>query len=113
MEGKSEATVHASFGEPGSPATDVQNQTRGPTPNREGMCSGPSDDLPKPLSVPEYLETHVMAVLTEGLEDLCRLRPANPIDHLALFLLRHSQSNTATEVDPINVTPVEAPKSDM
>ncbi|KAH9599967.1 Dpy-30 motif [Trypanosoma melophagium] len=65
--------------------------------------------LPLP-SVPEYLDSTVMAVLTEGLEDLCRQRPANPVDHLALFLLRRSQSNTAIEVAPKDAVPVEPVK---
>ncbi|KAG8348048.1 Dpy 30 motif [Trypanosoma vivax] len=82
-----------------------------------GAQQAPDDEStgtthPKPLSVPEYLESTVMTVLTEGLEDLCRQRPANPVDHLALFLLRHSHSSSATEVDRKSAVPVEPKKRD-
>ncbi|EAN85877.1 hypothetical protein C3747_15g1045c [Trypanosoma cruzi] len=70
----------------------------------------PSEEPMRLLSVPEYLESTVMAVLTEGLEDLCRQRPANPVDHLALFLLRRSKSNTVTEVPAKDAIPAEPPK---
>ncbi|ESS69533.1 hypothetical protein TCDM_14213 [Trypanosoma cruzi Dm28c] len=70
----------------------------------------PSEEPVRLLSVPEYLESTVMAVLTEGLEDLCRQRPANPVDHLALFLLRRSKSNAVTEVPAKDAIPAEPPK---
>eukprot|EP00796_Vickermania_ingenoplastis_P010159 gene10159-7113_t len=50
------------------------------------------------LSVPEYLETSVATVLTQALEDLCRFRPANPVDYLALYLLRRAQPQNVVEV---------------
>jgi len=50
------------------------------------------------LPVQSYLETTVMSVVTDGLEDLCRARPANPIDYLALYFLRRSQANNVVEV---------------
>lgn len=50
------------------------------------------------LSVSEYLESTVAAVLSQGLEDLCRFRPANPVDYLALYLLRRAQLSNAVEV---------------
>ncbi|KEG11589.1 hypothetical protein DQ04_02461040 [Trypanosoma grayi] len=72
---------------------------------------GFADDPRASLSVPEYLDGAVMAVLTEGLEDLCRQRPANPVDHLAFFLLRRSQSNAAIEVAPQDAVPMEPLKT--
>ncbi|CAD2222046.1 hypothetical protein AGDE_02211 [Angomonas deanei] len=57
----------------------------------------PSSEEPT-VPVQQYLEDTVMSTLAEGLEDLCRVRPANPVDYLALYLLRRSQSSTVVEV---------------
>lgn len=50
------------------------------------------------LSVSDYLEDSVATVLTNALDDLCRVRPANPVDYLALYLLRRVQSHNMVEV---------------
>lgn len=60
------------------------------------------------VSAQEYLEMTVMDVLTEGLEDLCRVRPANPVDYLALYLLRRSGASNPVEVPFTQAVPQQA-----
>ncbi|CCW72182.1 unnamed protein product [Phytomonas sp. Hart1] len=55
------------------------------------------------INAQAYLESTVMDTLNQGLEDLCRVKPANPIDYLAFYLLRRSPSSNVVEV-PYNDT---------
>lgn len=64
-----------------------------------------SDPLPAEVPAQEYLEQSVMSVLTQGLEDVCRVRPANPVDYLALYLLRSSPSSRPIEVPYTEAVP--------
>lgn len=45
------------------------------------------------LPVKTYLDQTVVPVLIEGLKAVSRERPPNPIEYLALFLLRESASS--------------------
>ncbi|KPI83491.1 hypothetical protein ABL78_7465 [Leptomonas seymouri] len=49
-------------------------------------------------SAQTYLEKTVMGVLALGLEDVCRVRPTNPVDYLGSYLLRRSSANNTVEV---------------
>lgn len=64
-----------------------------------------------PVSTQEYLETEVMDVLTQALEDVCRVRPANPVDYVALYLLRRSTVSNPVEVPFSVAVPQPAPKA--
>lgn len=47
----------------------------------------------------EYLEDSVVPVLVQGLKVLVRERPENPVDYLAMYLLKHNpKSNVSVEV---------------
>ncbi|CCW65377.1 unnamed protein product [Phytomonas sp. EM1] len=59
---------------------------------------GSEADTKFDINAQAYLESSVMDILTQGLEDLCRMRPANPIDYLAFYLLRRSPSSNVVEV---------------
>nr|CCC91812.1 conserved hypothetical protein [Trypanosoma congolense IL3000] len=109
---KSGSTHHATFGQADIDDGRALSRTQRPQKDQESSAPSASDDPPSTESVPEYLEKNVMMVLTEGLEDLCRQRPANPVDHLALFLLRHSRSSTAVEADPRSTVPAEPAKKE-
>lgn len=50
------------------------------------------------LSTQLYLERTVMGVLVLALEDVCRVRPPNPVDYLGSYLLRRSSANNTVEV---------------
>lgn len=63
------------------------------------------------VSTQDYLESTVMCVLTEGLEQVCRVRPANPVDFLALYLLRRSKCGKPVEVPYEEAVPVASAKS--
>lgn len=78
----------------GSPPLATEGGT--PTPVEE---TDPHEGNPYfKLSVSEYLETSVATVLAQGLQDVCRFRPANPVDYLALYLLRRAQNKNVVEV---------------
>lgn len=72
----------------------------------EGTSDINSDTMSSRVDAQSYLEDTVMGVLTEGLEDVCRVRPPNPIDYLALYLLRRSSSRNVVEVPFDDVVPV-------
>ncbi|KPA74239.1 hypothetical protein ABB37_09253 [Leptomonas pyrrhocoris] len=57
-----------------------------------------SDDADSAVSAQTYLEKTVMGVLALGLEDVCRVRPTNPVDYLGSYLLRRSTANNTVEV---------------
>ena len=42
------------------------------------------------------LMAHVMPTLTQGLVDVCKVRPADPVDYLAEYLFRNIASSPAT-----------------
>lgn len=56
------------------------------------------DDGNAALSAQAYLEKTVMGVLALALEDVCRVRPINPVDYLGSYLLRRSSANNTVEV---------------
>lgn len=55
---------------------------------------------PIALHARHYLEDTVVAVLTQGLKVLVRERPENPVDFLAMYLLKNNprQPNLVVEV---------------
>jgi protein dpy-30 len=46
------------------------------------------------LPIRAYLDQTVVPLLLQGLAELAKERPDNPIEHLANFLLKHSNENT-------------------
>lgn len=49
----------------------------------------------------QYLEGTVVPLLMQGLQALCKERPDNPVEYLAMYLLKHNpQPATATSVTP-------------
>lgn len=84
--------------------TEVQKKNDDGPPSVLGMTNSKEGDelhgnnpLFK-LSVSDYLEESIATVLAHALEDLCRIRPANPVDYLALYLLRRSQAQNVVEI---------------
>ena len=51
-----------------------------------------------------YLEDNVVPVLLQGLKVLCRERPENPVDSLALYLLKRNPNKNITVEVPIEAT---------
>lgn len=45
----------------------------------------------------QYLTDNVLPVLTEGLIEVCRMKPADPVDYLAEYLFKHNVNNLAGE----------------
>lgn len=73
--------------------------------NSKGLEELHGDNPLFKLSVTEYLEESVATVLAYALEDLCRIRPANPVDYLAMYLLRRSQLKNVVEVPYAEAVP--------
>merc|ERR1712232_407543 len=48
-----------------------------------------SDSEAQPLR--QYLLTHVVPTLTDGLSEVCKTMPEDPIEHLAQYLFAHAQ----------------------
>lgn len=53
------------------------------------------------LPTRDYLEATVVHVLVQGLKAVCRERPHNPVDYLALYLLKHNPSKCVTVEVPL------------
>ncbi len=45
-----------------------------------------------------YLDQTVVPVLLDGMAELSRVRPQNPVEWLATYLLKHNPQNTASTV---------------
>ena len=45
------------------------------------------------LTIRSYLDQTVVPVLLQGMADVAKERPENPIEYLANFLLKHSNEN--------------------
>lgn len=41
----------------------------------------------------QYLESSVVPLLMQGLQALCKERPDNPVEYLAMYLLKHNPQN--------------------
>lgn len=67
------------------------------------------DESNMTLSTQAYLEKTVMGVLVLGLEDVCRVRPTNPVDYLGSYLLRRSSANNTVEVTYEDTLPKAVP----
>lgn len=62
-----------------------------------------------PSDARQYLMETLSPVLIQGLEALCRDRPENPVDALAMYLLKRTPNrNIAVEV-PISATVPDPP----
>lgn len=46
-----------------------------------------------PLPIRSYLDQTVIPVLLEGMAEIAKVKPNNPVEYLANFLLRHSNEN--------------------
>lgn len=66
--------------------------------NNNNSSTTHDDDGNAALSAQAYLEKTVMGVLALALEDVCRVRPINPVDYLGSYLLRRSSANNTVEV---------------
>ncbi|GET86116.1 hypothetical protein, conserved [Leishmania tarentolae] len=64
------------------------------------------------LSTQVYLERTVLGVLALALEDVCRVRPSNPVDYLGSYLLRRSTANNTVEVTYEDTIPKAVPTTD-
>lgn len=64
------------------------------------------------LSTQVYLERTVLGVLALALEDVCRVRPPNPVDYLGSYLLRRSTANNTVEVTYEDTVPKAVPTTD-
>lgn len=64
----------------------------------------------KPQDVRAYLETQLAPILVQGLEALCRDRPENPVDALALYLLKRTPHRNITVEVPIEDTIPKQPQ---
>lgn len=77
-----------------------------PTPAPPAEAAPPVEEAVDPhadnplfkLSTSEYLESSVGMILTHALQNVCRFRPANPVDYLAMYLLRRAQPDNVIEV---------------
>ena len=56
------------------------------------------------VSGQQYLEERVAPILLQGLEALCRDRPYNPVDYLAMFLLKRNPMQNITVEVPMSAT---------
>ena len=45
------------------------------------------------MSIRSYLDQTVVPVLLQGMADVAKERPENPIEYLANYLLKHSNEN--------------------
>lgn len=52
----------------------------------------------------QYLEEHVVHLLLQGLKVLVRERPENPVDYLAMYLLKKNPNKSLTVEVPLNKT---------
>ncbi|KAG5486252.1 hypothetical protein LSCM1_07375 [Leishmania martiniquensis] len=68
-----------------------------------------SDNDLSTLPTQVYLERTVMGVLALALEDVCRVRPPNPVDYLGSYLLRRSTANNTVEVTYEDTVPKAVP----
>ena len=57
---------------------------------------------PQQQSAREYLEENVLFTLLQGLKVLARERPENPVDALAMHLLKHNPNKSSTVEVPLN-----------
>jgi protein dpy-30 len=86
------------------PASDTKDVVAGTATTSDSLLPPPSssnaahDASDATLSTQAYLEKTVMGVLALGLEDVCRVRPTNPVDYLGSYLLRRSTANNTVEV---------------
>ncbi|OHS93820.1 hypothetical protein TRFO_02340 [Tritrichomonas foetus] len=58
----------------------------------------------------EYLESTVMPLVLEGLSWIMKERPKDPVEHLAMFLLKNNTFNKQKLADPIQPEEVKAPQ---
>jgi protein dpy-30 len=54
---------------------------------------------PHPRAVPnrKYLEQTVVPILMQGMQQLVKERPEDPVEYLAAYLLKHNPKNNAPE----------------
>jgi hypothetical protein len=52
----------------------------------------------------EYLDRTLAPVLLQGLQAMCRDRPLNPADYLAMYLLKRSTKRNVTVEVPLSAT---------
>lgn len=80
------------------PAPTAASDSLLPPPANAAAAATGADDVDAGLSTQAYLEKTVMGVLALALEDVCRVRPTNPVDYLGSYLLRRSAANNTVEV---------------
>mmetsp|Transcript_30824 Transcript_30824/g.47589 ORF Transcript_30824/g.47589 Transcript_30824/m.47589 type:complete len:161 (-) Transcript_30824:50-532(-) len=72
------------------------------TQMQQGMPSGqPQASQPPPaplqtLPIRAYLDQTVVPILLDGMSELVKERPANPIEYLASYLIRHDPQRAGT-----------------
>ncbi|AYU76288.1 Dpy-30 motif containing protein [Leishmania donovani] len=90
-----------------------------PVPTEDGLLpaaaatnAAANDNDLTTLSTQVYLERTVLGVLALALEDVCRVRPPNPVDYLGSYLLRRSTANNTVEVSYEDTVPKAVPTTD-
>jgi protein dpy-30 len=65
-----------------------------PTPNKNKTDTNTSfKGNANTLSTRQYLDQTVVPLLLQGMAEVAKERPENPIEHLANYLLKHSNEN--------------------
>jgi len=79
-----------------------QQQARPPpTPQQLQMVpppTGPSAPELQSMPIRAYLDQTVVPILLDGMSELVKERPANPIEYLASYLIRHDPARAGTAV---------------
>jgi hypothetical protein len=65
---------------------------------------GSSTALNRTAGSREYLEASVVPTLIQGLTALTRVRPENPVDYLAIYLLKRNPNKQVTVEVPVKST---------
>ncbi len=69
------------------------NITEASITKKEGKESITQNNNLNNLSTRAYLDQRVVPILLQGMAELARERPENPIEYLANYLLKHSSDN--------------------
>jgi protein dpy-30 len=63
------------------------------TPKLKESTSSSFKPHPSTLSTRQYLDQTVVPLLLQGMAEVAKERPENPIEYLANYLLKHSNEN--------------------
>lgn len=65
--------------------------------NQEDKNNSSAKDRINNLPIRTYLDQTIMPILLTGMAELAKERPANPIEYLGNYLLKHSNENLITK----------------